>query len=169
MGKAFTPELHLEGEFLKFFRKLRRDLKANTGASDFFCEIEGDIGEMLYTAQKDGKTVNDVIGDSEDEYVEELIKTFYEANPKKSIMAIKLGTTLYMCGVCAFISFLLFNSVILSIAISIFGLFSYIIIINKINSNIYNEAIKYNKAMNYTIWLMLIPLFISGVYIGSDE
>lgn len=164
MGKKFTPEMHLEGEFLKFFRKLRRDLKTNTGASDFFDEIEGDIGEMLYTAQKDGKTVKDVIGDSEEEYLEELIKTFYETHTKKSIMAIKIGTGLFIVGAFVFWGFFISRNIMLGTIISIIGLVIYGILINKINISSYKEVIKYNKIKRYIMNVVLVPLLVVGTY-----
>lgn len=168
MGKAFTPELHLEGEFLKFFRKLRRDINTQTGASNFFSEIEGDIGEMLYTAQKDGKTVKDVIGDSEEEYLEELIKTFYEGNPKEKIRSVKIGTVLTIVGMFGYVGIILSNSIMLSIGMSMIGLLISGIIINKINGESYSQAIKYNKILNYSMYAMVVPFFISGIYIGNS-
>lgn len=172
MGKKFTPEMHLEGEFLKFFKKLRRDLRINTGASDFFDEIEGDIGEMLYTAQKEGKTVKDVIGDSDEEYLEELVKTFYETHTEKSLMAIKIGTGLIFVGIFIFWGFFISRSIVLGTVISIAALAIYGALIDKINGNSYSEVIKYNKIIWNTMNVLLLPVLIVGIYcatIGGRE
>lgn len=55
MGKAFTPELHLEGEYLKFFKKVKRNINSYTGTTKSFDEVEADIGEMFYRLKRKGK------------------------------------------------------------------------------------------------------------------
>ena len=167
MGRAFTPELHLKGEYLKFFRKLRRRLGLFTGTTDFFSEIEGDIGEMLYTAQKDGKSLDMIIGEDEDEYIVELLRTFYEANPTKKVMAVKVGMSLTMGGSFALIGVILFNSIIVSIFTGIVGLVLYIMLVKRINDGLDSKAIKYMNIINNILYILILPLYMFWSFRGD--
>ena len=166
MGKTFTPELHLEGEYLKFFRKLRGYLNGYTGSSKFFNDIEGDIGEMFYTAQKDGKLLKDIIGDNEDEYILELLRTFYEVNPKKKIMNIKIGLSIIMSSCFALIGFTLTRSVLVSIFTGSIGGSLNILFLKNVSEGLDIKAIKYMKVMNIIMGLLFLPVFIAGIYTG---
>lgn len=165
MGKTFTPELHLNGEYLKFFRKVRTSLKDFTGTSSLFNEIEPDIGEMLYSAQMEGRDLSSIV-ENEDEYITELLRTFYEANPKNDVLLVKIAYILGMFGSGPAIGYLLFNSILLSVLLSIVFVFLYVIFIKNMNEGLDKKMIKTMMIIKITQKYSIVPVAIIGIYAG---
>ncbi|MGL5085228.1 MAG: hypothetical protein ACRC68_05850 [Clostridium sp.] len=165
MGKTFTPELHLEGEYLKFFRKVKRNINSYTGTMKSFDDIEADIGEMFYTAQKDGKLLKDIIGENEDEYILELIRTFYDVSSKKKNISFKIGSSIVIASDFAFTGFLTTGSIIVSILAASIGVAINIKFFKNINEGLDIKAIKYMKVMN-NITIISFPIMTIGIFMG---